>query len=524
MVIWEIPGIGTPTMRVGIIELVSDTPCKGWVDWLYATYLRKQFVGIMPQAVAVWCRQLGHQVFYATYYGQKDPRRLLPDQLDVVFFAAYTQASALAYALAKLFRKENTLTVIGGPHAKSFPVDCLRFFDLVVKECDRTLIDDILRGRFDPPAIITSGRALTDFPSVEERMPEIVASAFYRGKPVLTSFVPLLASVGCPYSCDFCVDWNKKYVALPRERLEADLRYLSENLPRVLVAFHDPNFGVRFDETMEIIETVPEGRRNRYVMESSLSILKESRLDRLRRTNCVYVAPGVESWADYSNKAGVGAKLGRDKLEQIVSHFDLLRQYVAGLQANFIFGTDVDRGDDPVELTKEFIRRLPFVWPTVNIPTPFGGTPLYEKCLAEDRILKSMPFTFYYNPYLVITLTNYHPIEYYDHLIDICTLTASNSMLLRRLLAETRPGIRFVHTLRALSVRGNLAEYRRIRNMLATDAQFRAFHEGRSDTLPEFYHWQFEQRLGAYAELVSRAERMPVLDEPVMPTVWRHPP
>jgi hypothetical protein len=38
-----------------------------------------------------------------------------------------------------------------------------------------------------------------------------------------------------------------------------------------------------------------------------------------------------------------------------------------------------------VELTKEFMRRLPFVWPTINIRTPFGGTLLYERCLTEGR-------------------------------------------------------------------------------------------------------------------------------------------
>jgi hypothetical protein len=325
-------------MKVGILDLLNDISPKGFRDRLYAAYFTRMLVSITPQAVAVWCRQLGHEVFYATYYGQKDPRRLLPDELDVIFVGAYTQASALAYALAKFYRKEKTLTVIGGPHAKAFPVDCLRFFDLVVKDCDKTLISDILRGHFDPPSIITSGRVLTEFPSVEERMPEIASSAFSGGRPTWTSAVPLLASVGCPYSCDFCVDWNNKYIALPKDRLEADLRYLSENLPGVLIGYHDPNFGVRFDETMDIIETVPKEKRNPYVMESSLSILKESRMPRLQRTNCVYLAPGIESWGDYSNKAGVGAKSGRDKLEQIVDHFALLRQYIAGFQANFIFG------------------------------------------------------------------------------------------------------------------------------------------------------------------------------------------
>lgn len=504
-------------MRVGIIELLVDTPTRGRVGALYATHMRKQFVSITPQAVSVWCRQLGHDVFYATYHGQSDPERLLPDDLDVVFVSAYTQASALAYALARLFRRSKTLTVIGGPHAKSFPVDCLRFFDLVVDDCDKTLVDDMLRGRFDPPAAISSGRRIADLPSVEERLPEIAASVFVRGRPIRMSVVPMLASVGCPYTCDFCIDWNSDYRALPKDRLEADLAYLSRHLPGVLIAYHDPNFAVRFDETMDIIEAIPAARRNPYIMESSLSILKESRLHRLRDTNCVYVAPGIESWANYSNKAGAGAKTGRDKLEQVVHHFELIGRHVPGMQANFLFGTDSDCGDEPVELTREFVRRLPAVFPTVNIPTPFGGTPLFDNYLAEGRILRAMPFAFYFTPHLVTTLRNYHPREYYDRLIDISKEIASNLMLSRRVLARSRPSVRFIHALRTLATRWDIAEFRRLRRMMASDAGFMAFHEGRSDVLPEYYRWRLGARLGRYAELLSPRDLVPTFDAPAAP-------
>ena len=51
---------------------------------------------------------------------------------------------------------------------------------------------------------------------------------------------------------------------------------------------------------------------------------------------------------------------GEKKLAQLVNHFQLLHRYVPGLQANFIFGCDLDQGDAPVELTKEFMRRLQF--------------------------------------------------------------------------------------------------------------------------------------------------------------------
>ena len=66
-------------------------------------------------------------------------------------------------------------------------------------------------------------------------MVDISASAFYQGRPPRTTQVPVLSSVGCPYTCDFCVDWNNSYVRVPAERLRADLDYLSRRWPRVLV-------------------------------------------------------------------------------------------------------------------------------------------------------------------------------------------------------------------------------------------------------------------------------------------------
>ena len=88
-------------MRVGVLDLLVDAPIRGPIERLYAAYFRKQFTSLMPQVVAVWCRQLGHDVYYSTYYGADDPRGLLPNDLDVVFIATYTQATTLAYALAK---------------------------------------------------------------------------------------------------------------------------------------------------------------------------------------------------------------------------------------------------------------------------------------------------------------------------------------------------------------------------------------------------------------------------------------
>jgi len=108
-------------LQVGIIELISDSVWQNWGTRYYGARFRRHYASIMPQVVAVWCKQLGHDVTYATYFGQQDPETLLPGQLDVLFVSTYTHASATAYALARLHGRRGALTVIGGPHARSFP-------------------------------------------------------------------------------------------------------------------------------------------------------------------------------------------------------------------------------------------------------------------------------------------------------------------------------------------------------------------------------------------------------------------
>jgi len=497
-------------MRIGILDLLSAGATRRWDHAAYNYLVIKQYASIMPQAISVWCRNLGHEVFYTTYFGNKDPKHLLPNDLDVVFISTYTQASALAYALAKLYRHEKTLTVIGGPHAKQFPEDCLRFFDIVVGDCDKTLITEILRDR-PRDEIITSGRTLNSIPGVEERMAEIRASTFLRGKPFPFTSIPLLTSIGCPISCDFCIDWNNPYVLLPLDQLEADMRYIFRHLSRVMVGLHDPNFAVKFEQVFDVLEKIPNRRRISYTMETSLSILRGSRLERLKNMGNFYIVPGIESWTAYSNKVGAGSTTDpREKLDKVIEHFNIIRPYVSGIQANFLFGLDVDTGDEPIQLTKEFASRVPFVMPNFNIPVPFGNTPLYEKYLSEGRLLTAMPFTFYYMPYLVYTLKNYSPVTFYEKLINIFSYISSGSMLVKRLKNSPAPLPAGYNLVKTLGNRQMIGRFRNILNLLNTNKQFRAFHENETNVLPEFYHYQYERLLGPYASLMSHEERKPI--------------
>jgi hypothetical protein len=103
-------------------------------------------------------------------------------------------------------------------------------------------------------------------------------------------------------------------------------------------------------------------------------------------------------------------------------------------------------------------------------------------------------------------------VTYYTHLVDLLTFASSPTMLRRRLRSTENRTVRWVHRIRTAGMRNNLTNYRGILSMLREDSSFRAFHEGRSTELPEFYQQRYARMLGRYSGLLSAADRVPDLD------------
>ena len=495
-------------MRVGILDIIA-LPSTSIRKNINRFAIAKQFTSIAPQVMATWSRQLGHETYYANYYGVGKPEDKLPADLDFVLIACFTQSSPFAYALANYYRKQNVTTVLGGSHARSFPVDALRFFDIVVHDCDKELLKGIFNGDFSSGSHLTTSKPLTEVPSVEERMPDILSTAFFfkKHRTFLTS-IPMLMSTGCPYDCNFCSEWDKPYNQFSKHQLLDDLKYVSKHFPKVLLQFQDPNFAVRFDEILSTMEQIEPERRPPYITQSSLTILKDiMRMQRMRDTNCVVIAPGIESWSDYSNKSAVGATQGTDKVKQVADHLNALGEFIPYCQANLMFGLDTDQGSDPIRLSKEFIDRTPAHWPALNIPVPFGGTPMFDNLIAENRVLKNLPFLFYYNPYLAVTLKHYSPVEYYEKLIDLAEHITRPEGLRERMKHTRNPRLKVLHWMRTIHQRSHLDHKRIILNMLKSDSAFLAFHEGRSDSLPDYYHREYDNMLGNYGDLLKPSDR-----------------
>ena len=107
--------------------------------------MNANYASVMPQAIAVWCEELGHDVEYVCYTGTEDITGSLAERTDVLFVGAFTRSAYVAAAISARYRQAGAVTVLGGPHARSYPQDAARYFDYVLGFTGKAQIEEILR-------------------------------------------------------------------------------------------------------------------------------------------------------------------------------------------------------------------------------------------------------------------------------------------------------------------------------------------------------------------------------------------
>ena len=106
--------------------------------------MHANLASIMPQVLGVWCEEEGHDVTLCCYTGLEDLEQELPENVDIVFIGAFSQSAQLAYALSSLFRAQGAVTVLGGPHARCYPEDSVKYFDYVLGMTDKETVRSVL--------------------------------------------------------------------------------------------------------------------------------------------------------------------------------------------------------------------------------------------------------------------------------------------------------------------------------------------------------------------------------------------
>ncbi|HUL70590.1 MAG TPA: hypothetical protein VLT17_10210 [Gemmatimonadales bacterium] len=491
----------TRRLRIGIIDLVTN---KVPNRTIYGRVMSPNLASIMPQVVAVWCERLGHEVRFVCYTGVENLLEELPTDVDVVFIGAFTQSAQLAYALSALYRQRGAVTVIGGPHARCYPGDASRYFDYVLGFTDQNVIAEVLEEcapRRQLGRELSAAQQPGELPGLQERWKFIEPTL---AKAPTIKIVPMIGSLGCPYTCSFCIDSTVDYQPLGFTQLKNDLSFLLTKFSRPIVGWHDPNFGVRFDDYMEAIEAADPTVRIRHIAESSLSLLSEPHLKRLQKAGFQAILPGIESWYDMGNKSKT-RRTGMDKVMQVSEHVNLIMRYVPYVQTNFVLGLDSDQGADPFELTKRFIDLTPGAFPAYSLLSAFGqAAPINARYQQEGRLI---PFPFHLlnnNQAMNIRPKNYGWREFYDRISDLTAYSFSWRAIGRRLAANRTAIPKWMNVVRGISSEGfgRIRYHTAMRQRLDQDREVLPFMEGETRTVPRFYTSLIQQELGPLFEFL----------------------
>jgi hypothetical protein len=488
-------------LRVSILDLVENRPTSG----LWNRVMQPNFASIMPQVLAVWCEEAGHDVTFVCYTGREDLTKELPVDTDLLFIGAFTNAAQTACAISNQFRKRGAITVLGGPHARCYPEDAARYFDYVLGFTDKSLILDVLKdcAPHRPLGLrLSAKKQPAQLPGVRERWKFIEPTI---AKTPVVKLVPMIGSLGCPYTCSFCIDSVVDYQPLCHDQIQEDLRFLLTKMERPRVGWHDPNFGIRFDETMAAIEEAAPGGAIDFIAESSLSVLSENHLQRLRKNGFKAMLPGIESWYSMGNKSKTGSNVGLEKVNQVSDHVNTILRYIPYVQANFVLGLDDDIGDEPFELTKRFVDKTPGVFPAYSLLSAFGQAAPLNLSLQRDARVLPFPFHFLDNHHAMnVRPKNYTWAELYDHVIDLRKYSFSWRSLGRRLAANEGVLTRTLNFVRGVSSEGfgRIRHDTTVRGLLDTDRGMRRFFDGETPSVPAFYTDQVRRDLGPLWDLL----------------------
>ncbi len=473
---------------------------KGPTRALWSRVMNANFASIMPQVLGVWCEELGHDVTLVCYTGFENLVDELPKNVDIVFIGAFSEAAQTAYALSNLFRSRGAVTVLGGPHARCYPQDAQKYFDYVVGLTDKQVIEDVLEDCSPHQSLglhITAKQQPFSIPGVRERWKFIESTL---KKAPLIKLVPMIGSLGCPYTCSFCIDSVIPYQPLDFGILKEDLSFLLTKFRRPLVGWHDPNFGIRFDDYLNAIEeSVPPDSID-FIAESSLSLLSEPHVKRLKRNGFKAILPGIESWYELGGKSKTNGIAGMNKVSQVSEHVNMILRYIPYIQTNFVLGLDTDEGSEPFELTKRFLDLTPGAFPGYSLLSAFGqAAPLN---LEYQRAGSVLPFPFHFldnNHAMNVKPKNYSWPEFYQNVIDLTRYTFTWKAIAKRFAATGSVKPRLMNVLRAVSSEGfgRIKYFTEVRRLLRTDRQFRGFFEKETTRIPPFYTDMIRKDLGS---------------------------
>lgn len=302
----------------------------------------------------------------------------LDDSPDLVGITVKVDTLYRAIEMAREYRARGITVVMGGIHPTVCPEDCTQHADAVVvgeaEEIWPRLLADIAGNRLQP---VYRNAGPVDM----SRTPIPLWNLLNHKDYLFTN--TLCIGRGCPWRCDFCYNSSDnidaRYRMKPIRNIVAEIESLG--IPHVM--FIDDNFIGNPRLAIELLRRLRGMGLTWHTAVSADIGSHDDILDLMVDSGCKSLFIGFES---VNQKNLLHCHKTQNRIERYDSTIGKIHARGMMVNASLVFGFD---GDDRTvfQTTVDWLVRNRVATMTSHILTPYPGTLLHKRMLAEGRII-----------------------------------------------------------------------------------------------------------------------------------------
>jgi anaerobic magnesium-protoporphyrin IX monomethyl ester cyclase len=203
--------------------------------------------------------------------------------------------------------------------------------------------------------------------------------------------VYVTASRGCPIGCTMCpymLHEGRPIRNSSVDRVVDEMEWLNKTWGIYRWRFRDPNFGFDRKQVRAILnESILRGIKMEATVEGSLECMDDDLIELMIRAGVKTITTGIET-ADEACLKSIGQKIKiNDILARKIDFADKLGLHVYG---TFVIGAP-EESWDTVRRTINYALNVPCE-SGFTVMTPFPGTPMYYRALAEGLLEQGMTY------------------------------------------------------------------------------------------------------------------------------------